>query len=269
MVAFWIPALFIVIRDTFPLRRPGVILPRGRDQTPWKAWNSYVSETNHLHGFWTRLWKFPHLTPALSILHPGEESTFPCSCLVSCLLPALSTNHGWRHSECPFQVGELLEEHSESPRRLYFPLSPSSSSRAYLQLPALPPACVWEPACHGLAASKRGGRERRPGQQERLPRRVPHCPGPQSGGCRDFPSFPAGRLRGRAISSCEARAERRQRPLGPQETAPALSERGKAGARRGDSGQKKIKTPTFCLMAATPTRARKTKAGCLLKKKNK
>lgn len=56
-VAFWIPALFIVIRDTFPSRRPGVISPRGRDQTPWKPQNSYLSETSHLHPSFQTGWQ--------------------------------------------------------------------------------------------------------------------------------------------------------------------------------------------------------------------
>ena len=70
------------------------------------------------------------------------------------------------------------------------------SGRPYLGLPALPPACVWEPVCHKLPAAA--------GPTGRLSRLVPERPGCvppaaelQSGSCRDFPLLPS-------ISSCEA-----------------------------------------------------------------
>lgn len=167
-------------------------------------------------------------TPDSSLEHPSSWRGEHIPLLLPSEMFAPCPSHKpWRHPECSFQVGELLEEHSESPRRLYFPLSPSSSSRAYLQLPALPPACVWEPACHGLAASKRGERTAA-GPTGKAPSPCAALPGPA-----------IGRLQGFPVLSCRAAARPRHlflRGPGRAPAAPAGPSGNRPGPERAGQG---------------------------------
>lgn len=113
--------------------------------------------------------------------------------------------------------------------------------RAYLQLPALPPACVWEPARHKFPASEgrimAGPTGRLSRHAPARPGRIPPAAGVQSGSCRDFPSLPPGRAQ--ASPSLPARpAAGRQQPPGLRKL-PAVSKWWRVGrwGRGGDSGQ--------------------------------
>lgn len=156
--------------------------------------------------------------------------------------PVLPANRGRRHHVSPFQVGiaaGCLGFVS------HFHCS-SGSGRPYLGFPALPPACVWEPACHKLPAAA--------GPTGRLSRLVPERPGCvppaaglQSGSCRDFPLLPS-------ISSSR-----------PQEAV--------SGGRRAGGGEEVMVAKTH-LFGGRRTDTRwlgqgKTKGGCLLQKGRK
>lgn len=148
------------------------------------------------------------LNISASFLHASPwrlmvRSTFPCSCPVSSLIPALPINHSWRHPVS--RPGRKDPKSSQRVSQALLALFPTftaapcgsrGASRAYLHLPALPPAC------HSLPAS--GGERNPAGPTGKLPHGGRHGRGCNRAAAGISRPFRPGRLRGRAISSCEA-----------------------------------------------------------------
>lgn len=180
------------------------------------------------------------LPPRLS-LEAGGSQHIPLLLSTELLGPCPSHKPRLGTPSVPFQVGEVLEEHGESPRRLglisHFHRGGGAGWQPeQQQQESLSPAPSTSPGVRVGAgvprpSSMRGENHGR--ANRKAPSPCAACPGLQSGGCRDFPSLPPGRLQGRAISSCEA-GEASAAPAGPQEAAghERVAAGGQAGARR-------------------------------------
>lgn len=184
-----------------------------------------------------------HSSPCVT---PAAWGSPPCSFapLQHIAGPCPSRKPGLETLRVPFQFGRL-------PGLLGFVSHfhhGGGSGRPYLHLPALPPVCVWEPACHKLPAAARLTGKLSRLAPDRLGR-VPPAAAAQSGSCRDFPSLPPALALG--PPSLPARPT-----VGASSSRPASGSRRPQATAGGRAGVRRWRWPKpICPVAAAPTRA--------------